>query len=374
MKKISLIIALLVVEFSTVAAPRSSAAGSSPYSYGEPFIFVERNVEFAVYPDGQFDFLYNPRGIKLSRINPHLNMSYNAGYNYDPFVQYDDYGAVVQIESVPVYYDYYGRIIQAGSVFISYNSFGRISRIGNLHVHYNPYNQYTHYSGYINRYNHRYIPRPWHHFYRPPYHQYSIVYGQPYRAYYYPTRIKYSSYKNYYKKNYNQNYRNTYYRPGDNIVVYNRGSRTEGQRDIRDSRSDYSAGQTDSNVRSNRNTDRDRTSNVRSADNSSRSTTTARRATVNDDANNSRAVRTRTESVPTQRQVERAADTPVKVNSNERVPVERSIRRDTKSSTNVQRVPAQPEVKRAETVIRSSGTPANTNEKTSTSRSSRGRG
>ena len=374
MKKFTLMIALLVVGLSAVAAPKTSAAAGSSYSYGEPFIFVERNVEFAVYQDGQFDFLYNPRGIKASRINPRLNMSYNAGYNYGPYVQYDDFGAVIQIESVPVYYDYYGRIIRAGSVVIDYNSFGRISRIGNLYIHYNPYNQYTHYSGFINGYNHRYTPRPWHQYYRPPFQQYTVVYHQPYRDYYYPTRVKYSYHKNYYKQHYSNDFKRSYYRPGDNVVVYHRGTRAENERNIRDGR-DLSTDFSSSDVRSNANSQRDRTSRSRIYDTKASSSTSVRRASdAGVNVRDSRASRTRTETVRTPVAVERAA-TPVRAKSVEQAPVQRTVRRDTRSSSSqVERTPVQSSVKRPETVIRSSGTTNNSSERSSTSRSSRGRG
>lgn len=372
MKKLFSIVALLVVGISAVAAPKTSAAIGSSYSYGEPFIFVERNVEFAVYPDGQFDFLYHPRGIKISRINPHVNMSYNAGYNYNPYIQFDDFGAVVQIESVPVYYDYYGRIIQAGSVLISYNNFGRISRIGNLMVHYNPYNQYTHYSGFINGYNHRYIPQPWHHFYRPPHLQYAVVFHQPYRAYYYPTRVKYSYHRNYYKKHYNQDFKRSYYRPGDNVVVYHRGRRTENVRDVRDNRADFTSDLNGTEVRSNVNSERDRTRSVRVKETPSRSTSVRRVQQDSEDVRNSRTSG-RSENVRTPRTVERNSTAPSRVEPRERVSSGNSGR-ESRSSSNVQRAPEQPVVKRAEPVNRSSGASSNTNERTSTSRSTRGRG
>src|SRR5688572_1308658 len=129
MKKTIFLIAFLVVGYSAAAEVRNENVLATSFGYGEPFIFVEQNVEFAIYPDGQFDFFYNPRGFNLNIGVPNVNISFNSGYNYDPYIQYDDYGAVIQVENVPIYYDYYGRIIQAGNIFIAYNSFGRIARI-----------------------------------------------------------------------------------------------------------------------------------------------------------------------------------------------------------------------------------------------------
>ena len=250
MKKIFVFFALFVIGFSAAAA-----ADNNRNSYGEAFIFVEGGVEFALYPDGQFDFYFNHRstGYSANVATPHLNISYNSGYNYDPFVQYDDFGAVIQIENVPIYYDYYGRIIRAGSVSISYNDFGRLARVGHLFLHYDHRNRFTHYTGYINRYNPYYVYRPWHRYYSRPYDEFAIVYHQPYRAYYHPNRMKYGHYKNYYKKHHKKDFRRSYYRPGDRVASYHRGKRSAIQRDIRESNhSEAVVNRTRSNVNSSR--------------------------------------------------------------------------------------------------------------------------
>ena len=233
MKKLYLLFTFLVVGFSAKAVSVAEANFARP-GYHDAFIFVERGVEFAVFPDGQFDFFFNPRG-NFSRIPSHINYSFNAGYDYGPFVQYDDYGAVIQIENVPVYYDYYGRITQAGRVKIRYNAFGMVNRVGNLFVHYDPYHRYTHSSGYINQRNARYIYRPWHDYYSRPFSHFTVVYNEPYRLHYHPNRMKYSAYRNYYKQNYynKNNFRKSYYRPGERVSSYHRGKRVEEPGNLR---------------------------------------------------------------------------------------------------------------------------------------------
>ncbi|NJY63748.1 hypothetical protein HC174_13445 [Salinimicrobium sp. CDJ15-81-2] len=227
MKNLYLIFAFLTLGFSATAANQSF----DNRTRGEAFIFVERGVEFAVFPDGQFDFFFNPRG-NFNRIPGHINYSFNSGYNYGPFIQYDDYGAVIQIENVPVYYDYYGRLIQAGRVRIGYNTFGMVDRIGNMFLHYNFYNQLTHTSGFINNRNASYVYRPWHDHYVRPY-TYTVVHHQPYRLYYTPNRMKYSHYRNYYDTHYyNNNIQQRYYSPGDQVTSYQRGRRIDSPRKI----------------------------------------------------------------------------------------------------------------------------------------------
>ena len=115
MKKfITLFIGLIAMSFSTQAA--SNHQEYHPINtYGKSYIFIEQGVEFSVFPDGQFDFVYvgghNGSNVSINIGTPDVNISYNSGYNYDIYVQYDDYGAVIQIEDIPIYYDNYGRII-----------------------------------------------------------------------------------------------------------------------------------------------------------------------------------------------------------------------------------------------------------------------
>ncbi len=169
----------------------------SRYS-GDSYIFTEGNVEFSVYPDGQFDFSYlGNRGTQLNINTPGMSFSFNSGYNYDPYVQYDNYGAVIQIENIPVFYDDYGRIIQAGNVFIRYNN-GYLVQLGGMVIHYDNYWHFTHYTGYINTLNRRYIYRPWHTYYTMPYYTYSVVYTTPYRRYYTPVRYTYAYHSTHY--------------------------------------------------------------------------------------------------------------------------------------------------------------------------------
>ncbi len=234
MKNITLLLALVFIGVS--ASANTSKANYSPFKYGEAFIFIEGGVEFAVYPNGEFDFHYNPRFLNTSIMhipNPGRNISYNSGYNYDAFVQYDDYGAVIQVEHVPVYYDHYGRILQAGDVIIRYNNKGLISRVGNMQIRYNRFNQPIRYIGVINHYNTRYVYRPWHQYYMRPHTNYRVVYFEPYRAYYEPVRMIYFQYDTYYQTN-NYYNKNSFYRPGQPAVVYNHGRRTSTVRDNND--------------------------------------------------------------------------------------------------------------------------------------------
>ena len=54
-----------------------------------------------------FNLLRNNSRLNVSINSPNVNISYNSGYDYNAYVQYDEFGAIIQIENVPIYYDYY---------------------------------------------------------------------------------------------------------------------------------------------------------------------------------------------------------------------------------------------------------------------------
>jgi len=199
--------------------------------YGETFTFVERGITFSIFQNGEFDFYMNSRrgGVNAGIDLGGISISYNSGYNYDAYVQYDDYGAIVQVENIPIYYDYYGRISQAGNVRIHYNG-QRLARVGGLYVHYNSYGHYSHYTGFINRWNRNYVFHPYHNYFVRPLFTSCIVSFNPYRRSYRPHRYDYYTdsrygYKN--KRRTNRSYRSVASRVrtnNDNRRVSNRRS------------------------------------------------------------------------------------------------------------------------------------------------------
>jgi hypothetical protein len=65
-------------------------------------VFVENQIEFAVFPDGQFDFAMLGYGSNRSfRFFDKCLSVFNAGFNFNPYIQYDDFGAVIQIQNTP---------------------------------------------------------------------------------------------------------------------------------------------------------------------------------------------------------------------------------------------------------------------------------
>jgi len=167
-------------KFSTLfCSPR---AERNAYRYDKSFIFVENGITFSVYPDGEFDFYID------NRIgNRRRNVTFNSGYDYSAYAQYDDYGAVIQVENVPIYYDNYGRVTQIGDIDLRYRN-GRVYNVGNMFVYYNRRGFYDYHTGYINNWNRYYVYRPFHGFFARPSLGFCLVFNRPYRRFYSPVR------------------------------------------------------------------------------------------------------------------------------------------------------------------------------------------
>lgn len=221
MKNLAIIFSILLITISASAFSKERKNTFGRSYDGNAYIFVEGDVEFSVFPDGQFDFVYiGPQnGSQIILSSPQVNISYNSGYNYDTYIQYDMYGAVIQIENVPIYYDEYGRISSAGNVDIRYND-RRIVRVGGMHILYNHYGKFSHCSGVINTYNPYYVYHPWHVYYARPIYTHVIVYDYPYRKYYTPSRYSFHDHIRYYKNRNNTAYANgrrDFYQPGSRL-------------------------------------------------------------------------------------------------------------------------------------------------------------
>jgi|AVFP01.1.fsa_nt_gi hypothetical protein len=163
-------------------------------AYNNSVTFVENQIEFAVFPDGQFDFAMLGYGSNRALGFSTNAFSFNAGFNFNSYIQYDDFGAVIQIQNTPIFYDHFGRVTHIGNIGIRYNRFGRLIGVGGLNVVFNN-NVIVNYAGFINPFNRFYVYRPWHRFYRIPPVNYCVVYQRPYRRFYRP--VRYAFYRPY---------------------------------------------------------------------------------------------------------------------------------------------------------------------------------
>jgi hypothetical protein len=171
----------------------TSVVASNRNNLNDSFTFVEGNISFAIFPNGEFDFYLNqPSNVQVNYNGPNLNISFNSGYNYNPYIQYDRFGAVIQIQNVPIFYDYYGRVTRIGSIHINYNN-GRMVRLGGMYVFYNNYGAYAYHRGYINTYNRAYVYNPRPNCFVKPNYDYRVVSYKPYRKNYKEYRYQYNN-------------------------------------------------------------------------------------------------------------------------------------------------------------------------------------
>ncbi|MDX1333633.1 MAG: hypothetical protein R3252_11425 [Robiginitalea sp.] len=230
---------LIGVGNSRAEASENKVATATMFGYSNSFIFMENGVTFSVYPDGEFDFYIDNQlqvqaGVRLGA----AAITFNSGYNYNPFVQYDDYGAVIQVQRVPVFYDFYGRVNRIGGVWISYRN-NRVYRLGGMRVFYTPLGYYDYHIGYINPYNRIYAYRPFHRFFVRPALGYCMVYNHPYRRYYHPVRYTYHRpYRNNVRRAYAHVGKTYRYRPRtERARIYRNDHRVVARESVRNNRS-----------------------------------------------------------------------------------------------------------------------------------------
>lgn len=343
--KLFLFATFVFVSLTTFATTNTSTYNRYNNNYGDTFTFVERGVTFSVFQNGEFDFYINPRrGLHVGYQGNGVNISFNSGYNYDAYVQYDDYGAIIQIENIPIYYDYYGRVERVGNINLNYR-YGRLARLGGLNVYYNSYGSYTHCSGYINRYNRDYVYHPYHNFFARPFFEYRVVSYRAYRNHYKPNRHNYyrdhsrNKYYNKYQKRSNHNTRQRYStnnipkRKNDRIASVDRSN----SRAYSNNRTNRST-RYNSNNSTTRRTTSDRRDNTRSIN--TRKSTVTKRAPIK---NNKKR------TVSTKRKVDRTINNKRVATNSKRPAATKSYRNKTVKS----RKPASRTVKERKTTVRS---------------------
>ena len=178
MKKQLLFIAVMLMGLTSATGTTAGHAvlngedfSNTRFRFAEPIVFIERGVEFLIFPDGSFDFnteIANNTSTVYYRRNTRrtsVNRTYGAPgtvsrVHYSPprtrgvIVTHDNNGQVRRIGNVFINYDRHGRIKRAGSVYMSYQrSSGLLKQVGGLRVNYNRWGEIVHISGVVNRFN-----------------------------------------------------------------------------------------------------------------------------------------------------------------------------------------------------------------------------
>jgi len=118
-----LVLGMFMMVSSTEATNGNNLANENYrfYAYTNAVNFIERGIEFYVFPNGEFDFYplyFNGRHQGFLDIRRNFN------------------GQIRSIENVRIRYDFFGNVTRIGDIFLRYRR-GRLVSVGNLNVRYN---------------------------------------------------------------------------------------------------------------------------------------------------------------------------------------------------------------------------------------------
>nr|WP_294938382.1 hypothetical protein [uncultured Flavobacterium sp.] len=173
MRKITLLVASILLVGSMAYASEnpifSDNNGKGPrnvvdYRNAEPIMFMERGIEFYIFPDGEFDFNTRPSGPRRGFTNttygaPGVHVTNYGPANYGVRVEHDNFGRVRRVGNVFINYDGYNRVKRVGSVYMRYNSFA-LSQVGGLRILYNRRGHIIDVVGFVNGASHAYTYNP----------------------------------------------------------------------------------------------------------------------------------------------------------------------------------------------------------------------
>jgi hypothetical protein len=159
MKKITLLAAaVLMVNAATASEVINTTVADrhANFSFNEPIAFMERGIEFFVFPNGEFDFNTEPttgsdvyyRNGRRNTVNTTYGAPGNNG-NGGIRIDHDALGRVRRIGNVFINYDRDNRIKRIGSVYMSYNR-EMLTQVGGLRIVYNRRGEITDMVGNVN--------------------------------------------------------------------------------------------------------------------------------------------------------------------------------------------------------------------------------
>lgn len=179
MKKTLLLLTGLLMGLTTVSATNAKDHDvgvkdvlMNRNHFAQPIMFVERGIEFMIFPDGSFDFdtnFYDPyyndnmyyrsntrrNGINVNYHGPNVSIGFSSNNNRGVYVSRDRNGLVRRVGNVNINYNWYGQVSRIGSVFIDYSR-GRnstLARVGGLRVNYNAWGEIVNVRGNVNGFN-----------------------------------------------------------------------------------------------------------------------------------------------------------------------------------------------------------------------------
>lgn len=179
MKKQVLFLATMLLGLTSATATTAGDAvlngedfNTPRYRFAEPIVFIERGVEFLIFPDGSFDFntdygsnlsdvYYRTPRPRRGSVNTTFgapgtvsSVQYSAPRPRGVIITHNSLGQVRRVGNVFINYDREGRIKRAGTVYMSYQrANGLLRQVGGLRVNYNRWGEIVHVSGVVNHNN-----------------------------------------------------------------------------------------------------------------------------------------------------------------------------------------------------------------------------
>jgi hypothetical protein len=148
MRKITILVASFLLVGSMAKASENPVFSdtnenriTSRFSYDEPISFVERGIEFFVFPNGEFDFNTRPQDSQgdyfYKTAGKRGTVEVNRRpVNYGVLIEHDSFGRVRRIGNTFINYDYNDRVSRIGTVYMRYNRYA-LEQIGGLQIIYN---------------------------------------------------------------------------------------------------------------------------------------------------------------------------------------------------------------------------------------------
>lgn len=146
MKKITLLVASILLVGNIAKASEiiinADVENRMGQNFDEPISFVERGIEFFVFPNGDFDFNTRPQDSQgdyfYRRANGRVTTTVQArgNINYGVLIQHDSFGRVRRVGNTFINYDNRDRVNRIGTVYMKYNRF-TLTQIGGMTLVYN---------------------------------------------------------------------------------------------------------------------------------------------------------------------------------------------------------------------------------------------
>lgn len=158
MKTITLLASLVLMSGTTLAASTTTQlineTHDTRFKMDEPITFMERGIEFFVFPNGDFDFNTRPDDVAGSyyyRKAGNKEMARgNRPVNYGVLIEFDSFGRVRRVGNTFINYDSRDRVNRIGSVYMRYNRFA-LTQIGGLRIIYNRFGEIVDMIGNVKR-------------------------------------------------------------------------------------------------------------------------------------------------------------------------------------------------------------------------------